>query len=63
MTTEMEEEERAHTTTIQERDHAVFMADALANAIGKHLDIEIGEHSNLNCPWQCALEHIESRST
>lgn len=63
MKSELDKEEQAHTLTIQQRDHAEFMADALAAAIAKHLDIEIGEHSSEHCPWQCALEHIESHTT
>lgn len=43
---------------IKDRDHCHEMADKLANAIAKHFDVEIGEHSNMNCPWENALEWI-----
>jgi hypothetical protein len=49
--------------TLRERDHNADMADKLAEAIGKHFGIEIGEHSNMNCPWQTALDWIENEST
>ncbi|MDF0506531.1 hypothetical protein POK33_37900 [Burkholderia cenocepacia] len=46
--------------TLQERDQYHDMADKLARAIATHLQIDIGEHSNLNCPWEEALEAIEN---
>lgn len=48
--------------TIGERDCYHEWADKLANAIAAHLGAEIGEHSNMNCPWAEALEVIESAS-
>ncbi|KVH64435.1 hypothetical protein WS89_03900 [Burkholderia sp. MSMB1072] len=46
--------------TLRERDQYHDMADKLARAIATHLQIDIGEHSNLNCPWEEALEAIEN---
>ena len=46
--------------TLRERDRYHEAADELAQAIAEHLGVEIGEHSNCNCPWQNALEHIQS---
>ena len=56
---ELADEERQHTTTIQERDHAVFMADALVAAMERLHGVEFGEHSSANCPWQNALNYLE----
>ena len=44
--------------TIKERDYYHEMADKLADAIAKHFNVDIGEHSNINCPWENALEWI-----
>ena len=41
---------------LEERDRYHDMADELANAIAEHFNVEIGEHSNMNCPWENALE-------
>ncbi|MDS1142429.1 hypothetical protein RE432_18500 [Pusillimonas sp. SM2304] len=46
--------------TLRDRDHYHDMADKLAEAIAEHFKAEIGEHSNMNCPWQSALEVIEN---
>lgn len=40
---------------ITERDDAHEWADRLAQAIAEFLHIDIGEHSNMNLPWQAAL--------
>lgn len=48
-------EENAHTTTIEQRDNAEHWADQLAKAIAERFGVDIGEHSNLNCPWNEAL--------
>lgn len=46
------EEEEAHEETIRHRDFCERWADKLASGVG---DIEvIGEHSNLNNPWETA---------
>lgn len=52
---ELSNEENAHTTTIEQRDNAEHWADQLANAIAERFGVDIGEHSNLNCPWNEAL--------
>ncbi|MBR8376503.1 hypothetical protein KDW20_12015 [Burkholderia cenocepacia] len=46
--------------TLRERDEYQETADKLAAAIAKHFGVDIGEHSNLNCPWDEALEVIEN---
>lgn len=43
---------------MKDRDQYLDMANKLADAIAKHFDVEIGEHSNMNCPWENALEWI-----
>lgn len=50
------EEERASLQTIDERDKAQDMADRLAEAIAQITGVEMGEHSNVNDPWQNALQ-------
>ncbi|HBI71520.1 MAG TPA: hypothetical protein DDZ22_21620 [Massilia sp.] len=45
--------------TLRDRDTYHEWADKLAEAISKHFDAYIGEHSNANCPWAEALEVIE----
>ena len=44
--------------TLQERDGYHEWADKLANAIGLHLGVDIGEHSSANNPWNKALDAI-----
>ena len=51
-----DEEERAHIKTIEQRDAYHDWADKLADAAADHFGEEIGEHSNLNNPWENALE-------
>ncbi|HFT6716008.1 TPA: hypothetical protein ACGRN1_001883 [Pseudomonas aeruginosa] len=51
----LRDEENAHTTTIEQRDNAEHWADQLAKAIAERFGVDIGEHSNLNCPWNEAL--------
>jgi hypothetical protein len=46
--------------TLRDRDQYHEWADKLAEAISKHFDAYIGEHSNTNCPWAEALEAIEA---
>ncbi|ALK22109.1 hypothetical protein [Burkholderia cepacia] len=46
--------------TLRERDEYHGTADKLAAAIAKHFGVDIGEHSNANCPWEEALEVIEN---
>lgn len=47
--------------TISERDHAERVADKLADAIATYFELEIGEHSSCNCPWQNALEQMPDK--
>ena len=51
-----EEHEQSDLEMIRERDRLEEVADALAYAIGT--EEEIGEHSNLNNPWENALELV-----
>lgn len=53
---ELAREEAAHEITIDQRDIAERWADELARLIGQMTGVEIGEHSNLNFPWQNAAE-------
>lgn len=46
--------------TIRDRDTNQEWADKLADAIAKHFGADIGEHSNMNCPWAEALEVIDA---
>ncbi len=46
--------------TLKERDNYCWWADQLADAIAKHFNAEIGEHSNVNNPWKRALEAIDA---
>lgn len=53
--TAISELDRSETQLIAERDRAVEMADKLAEKIAQLEGLEIGEHSNGNCPWTNAL--------
>lgn len=57
------EAEQVLADTLDERDQYHEIADKLADAIAAHFGDDIGEHSNLNCPWTQALELIESRAS
>lgn len=50
------DEEAAHSSTIDQRDHAEGMADKLAKAIGERFRVEVGEHSSMSCPWEVAMD-------
>lgn len=54
-----EQAERDDEQTMKERDYNAEMADKLAAAISTLTGVDIGEHSNLNCPWHAALEAAE----
>lgn len=43
---------------LKERDRYEDMADELADAIAEHFDVDIGEHSSANDPWENALDWI-----
>lgn len=60
---ELRDEENAHTTTIEQRDNAEHWADQLAKAIAERFGVDIGEHSNLNCPWNEALVWMQQPPT
>lgn len=44
---------------LSERDFAQDWADELAQRIADILGVEIGEHSNLNNPWQEACDYAD----
>jgi hypothetical protein len=48
---ELRQNERDCIQVIAERDHNAEMADKLAEAIGNYFSQDVGEHSNINCPW------------
>lgn len=48
-------EQNEHCTTVNARDNAEQVADEMACKIGKIFRVEIGEHSNMNCPWGIAI--------
>lgn len=48
-------EENEHCTTVNARDNAEKVADEMAKAIGEKFRVDVGEHSNMNCPWGMAL--------
>lgn len=47
------------TGLLSERDFAQHWADELAWRIADILGVEIGEHSNLNNPWQEACDFAD----
>jgi len=51
------------TRLIIERDHWEEKATELANDIGKALGFDVGEHSNLNCPVQTAIDGVFEMSS
>jgi hypothetical protein len=57
---ELAEEERSCSQLIDERDTAQDAADNLVYCIERLLDVDCGEHSNLNCPWTEAFELAEA---
>lgn len=56
---ELEREEASHENTIDQRDRAEKAADTLAALIARMTGVQIGEHSNVNCPWEKAAEAAE----
>ena len=55
----VEKERASEMDTIRDRDQYHEWADKLADAIAKYFGRDIGEHSNVNCPWDEALDVIE----
>lgn len=53
--------EIAVSELIDQRDHWEEKATELANDIGNALGFDVGEHSNLNCPVQSAIDEIYRR--
>lgn len=45
--------------TLKVRDHYHEWADKLAEAVGNHFNVDIGEHSSANLPWERALAVLE----
>lgn len=58
--TKLTKEEADHTRSLEERDRYHDVADKLAQAIADRYKADIGEHSNINDPWQNALNLIEA---
>jgi hypothetical protein len=59
LTSQLAELERSEDQSITERDEAIEAADRLAYAIGTVE--QIGEHSNVNNPWEKAIEYLPVR--
>ncbi len=59
---QLAEERRMHGHAAVDRDHWEEMATNLANAVGKFLDRDVGEHSNMNCPVHTAMMYLEEES-
>jgi hypothetical protein len=59
--------ERELGQLIDEHDRATAMADRLAEVIARVTGVEVGEHSNMNDPWenalQAATEYAETTET
>ncbi|MPQ71458.1 hypothetical protein [Pseudomonas sp. MWU12-2323] len=55
----LSEEKRGHLNTIDQRDLAEDMANKLAVAVRDHFRVDVGEHSNMHCPWTTALEILD----
>lgn len=55
----LKDEERDHKRTIIQRENYRAVADILAERISKYFDHSIGEHSNINNPWQNAIDVID----
>lgn len=53
-----EQLEKDNSKLIEELDHWEGKATELANDVGSMLDFEVGEHSNINCPVQNAIDEI-----
>lgn len=53
-------EEESHEITMRQRDFAEGWADKLASGVGD-IDV-IGEHSNLNNPWETAWDMMRSHA-
>ena len=43
---------------LSERDYWHDKATELANDVGKLLGFDVGEHSNMNCPVQTAIDGV-----
>jgi hypothetical protein len=52
--------EKALEEEIINRDYWEEKATDLAMKIGEHLGVEVGEHSNMNCPIQNAFDAIDN---
>lgn len=51
-------DEKDLSQLIDQRDRAEEWATNLAEAIGSHLGVDVGEHSSANCPWANALDAL-----
>lgn len=57
------DEEYAHGNTIEARDEAQEVADDLTDGIAALLGVNFGEHSNMNDPWQNAVDALRAEAT
>lgn len=53
-----EKEEKEFEQLIIERDYWQEKATELANDVGKLLEFDVGEHSNVNCPVTNAIDQV-----
>ncbi len=53
-------DDEMHTQALEERDRAEGWADGLANLIGQYFGEDVGEHSNMNSPWERAKAILEN---
>lgn len=52
--------EKALEEELTNRDYWEEKSTDLAMKIGEHLDVNVGEHSNMNCPIQNAFDAIDN---
>ena len=57
----LDQEQNDHLETIDERGGAEELATQLANFVGEYFGIDVGEHSNLNCPIRNALNELNDQ--
>lgn len=56
---ELEVEDHSHEQTVEDRDVAEDWADKLVERVEQLLDVDCGEHSNLNSPWKEACDYLD----
>lgn len=58
---ELKQEYKDGNYVIKQRDYWEDMATKLAKAVGEFVGVDVGEHSNINCPVESALEALGER--